>query len=206
MELNYFKYYKPSAIIPFVLIAGTLLSYISSHTLELLANNTSLNYYQFPSATILLGGLMYWIDKSLWKFRPFKCLFWLKNISGRYEGALEFNHYKTGEKEQRAFALEIEQTGSTIKLTTYFNNGKDDTSISQSDLITPKIDEFGNLSLYMNFHNNGNPVLDIPSHFGTNILEYYEGMLRGSYYTSKTPQTKGLMTANFVSNKLEKKF
>lgn len=206
MEVNYFKYYKPSAIIPFILVVGTLISFIVSFIIGLVTENTSIHYYQFPSTTILIGGIIFLIDKFLWKYKPFKWLLWTKNISGRYEGTIEFNHFQTGEREQRVLALEIEQTGSIIRLNTYFNNNIDCTSESQSKLISLRKDEFGNLTIFMNYHNKGNPVLEIPEHFGTNVLEYFNGDLKGYYYTNKAPQTKGVMNAKFVSNNLKKTF
>ena len=206
MEKNHFKYYKPGVIIPFVLVTGTILSLLISFLVSFLMDNTSANYYQFPSTTILIGGLIYLIDKFLWKYKPFKWLYWTNDISGRYEGVIDFSNYLNGAKDSRSFALEIEQTGSLIKLNTYFNNDSDDTSKSESKLINLNKDEFGNISIFMNYYNNGNSVLKIPEHYGTNVLEYFEGELKGFYYTNKSPQTKGLMTAKYVSNKLKKSF
>ncbi|WP_456438778.1 Cap15 family cyclic dinucleotide receptor domain-containing protein [Psychroserpens sp.] len=206
MDKNYFKYYKSGAIIPFVLVAGTLLSLLASFLISLLIDNSNMHYYQFPSTTILIGGLIYLIDKFLWKYKPFKWLYWQKDISGRYEGVIEFNNYKDGSRDNRSFALEIEQTGSVIKLNTYFNNDNDDTSKSESKIISLSKDEFGNLSIFMNYHNIGNSVLKIPEHFGTNVLEYFNGQLKGHYYTNKNPQTKGVMIAKYAGNKLKKSF
>lgn len=206
MEKNYFKYYKPGAIIPFVLITGTFLSLLISRLVTLLMVNTAINYYQFPSTTILIGLLIYAIDKFLWKYKPFKWLFWIEDISGRYEGEIEFNHYLNTSKDCRSFALEIEQTGSLIKINTYFNSNNDDTSQSESKQISFSKDEFGNLSIFMNYHNKGNSVSNIPEHYGTNVLEYFQGNLKGKYYTNKNPQTNGLMKATFISKKLKKRF
>lgn len=206
MEINYFKYYKPAAIIPFILVVGTLISFFVAFLIKLVLDKTSIHYYQFPSTTILIGGVIFLIDKFLWKYKPFKWLFWSKNVSGRYEGFIEYNHFETGVREQRYLALEIEQTGSIIRLITYFKNNTDNTSESQSKLISLQKDEFGNLNVFMNYHNKGNPVLEIPEHFGTNVLEYFNGVLKGYYYTNKKPQTKGVMNAKFVSNNLKKTF
>lgn len=206
MDKNYFKYYKSGAIIPFVLVAGTLLSLLASFLISLLIDNTNTHYYQFPSTTILIGGLIYLIDKFLWKYKPFKWLYWQKDISGRYEGVIEFNNYKDDSRDSRSFALEIEQSGSVIKLNTYFNNDNDDTSKSESKIISLSKDEFGNLSIFMNYHNVGNSVFKIPEHFGTNVLEYFNSQLKGHYYTNKSPQTKGVMVAKYTSKKLKKSF
>lgn len=206
MGKDYFKYYKPSVIIPFVLVLGTLLSLLVSFLITLLIDNTSKHYYQFPSTTILIGGLIYLIDKFLWKYKPFIWLYWKRDISGRYEGVIEFNNYQDGSREDRLIAIEIQQTGSVIKLHTYFNNKNADTSKSESKLISLSKDEFNNLSIFMNYHNKGNSILNIPEHFGTNVLEYHNGQLEGYYYTNKSPQTKGAMKAKYISNKLKKSF
>lgn len=206
MEKNYFKYYKPGAIIPFVLITGIFLSFLISSLVTLLMDNTAINYYQFPSTTILIGGLIYLIDKFLWKYKPFKWLFWVEDISGRYEGKIEFNHYLDNAKDSRDFALEIEQTGSLIKISTYFNSNNDATSQSESKQISFNKDEFGNLSIFMNYHNKGNFISNIPEHYGTNVLEYFKGNLKGEYYTNKNPQTSGLMKAEFIGKQLKKRF
>jgi hypothetical protein len=206
MEKDYFKYYKPAAIIPFILIIGTVLSLLVSRLVSLVIDTTNLNYYQFPSTTILIGLIIYVIDKFLWKYKPFKWLFWIENISGRYEGEIIFNNYLDGSKENRSLALEIEQTGSLIKLNTYFNSNTEDTSQSESKQISLRKDDFGNLSIFMNYHNKGNSVSNIPEHYGTNILEFFQGTLKGKYYTNKNPQTNGLMRAVFKSNELKKRF
>jgi hypothetical protein len=206
MDRNYFKYYKPGAVIPFILITGTFLSLLVSSLVSLLMDNTNINYYQFPSTTILIGILIYVIDKFLWKYKPFRWLFWIEDISGRYEGEIEFNHYLDNSKDSRSFALEIEQTGSLLKINTFFNSNNDDTSQSESKQISFNKDEFGNLSIFMNYHNKGNSVSNIPEHYGTNILEYFQDNLKGKYYTNKNPQTSGLMKATFIGKQLKKRF
>lgn len=204
MEKNYLKYYKPSVIITFILVAGTLLSLLVSELLLIIKDKTDINYYQFPSTTILIGLLILGVDKFFWKYKPFKWLLWVEDVSGRYEGEITFNNYLDGATESRSFALEIEQTGSLIKLKTYFNTNTGDTSESESKIISLRKDEFGRMTIFMNYHNKGNSVLEIPEHYGTNILELFDGTIKGKYYTNKNPQTSGIMSAKFVRKELKR--
>lgn len=206
MKRNYLKYYKPSAIIPFVLIMGTIISLLVPKAVELFANGLGLHYYQFPSTTILLGLLIVGIDKFLWKYPPFKWLFWINDVSGRYEGEITYNNYLNGTTESRMFALEIEQTGSLIKLKTYFNAQNGATSESESKLVNLLKDEFGSIKIFMNYHNKGNSVLEIPEHYGTNILEFAGSSIKGKYYTNKIPQTCGIMQAEFVRKEIKRRY
>lgn len=206
MEKDYLKYYRPGAIVPFILITGTIISAVVPQIVASIVDGFGFNYYQFPSTTILLGLLILGIDKFLWKYKPFKWLLWIEDVSGRYEGEITFNSYLDGTIENRSFALEIEQTGSLIKLKTYFNAISGDTSESESKLISLRKDEFGHMTIFMNYHNKGNSVLEIPEHYGTNILELFDGTIKGKYYTNKNPQTCGIMSAKFVGKELKKRY
>ena len=206
MAKDYFKYYKSEYIIPFILISGAILGFLSSILIHFAIDQVNLSYYQFPSTTVLIGLLIVLIDRFLWKFKPFKWLFLIDDISGRYKGEIIFNHYQDNARDTREFFLEIEQSGSEIKLTTYFKNSLESTSKSVSRSINITKDNFGNISIFMNYLNSGNPVLGIPEHHGTNILHVNNTKLDGSYYTDKEPQTKGLMKGKFISKKLKKSF
>ncbi|NOQ25451.1 MAG: hypothetical protein GQ564_08820 [Bacteroidales bacterium] len=207
MDNNYFRYYKPSYLIAFVLISGTLISGFLSWLIPYIHNEWNISYYQFPATSIIIAGIIVLINKHLWKYKPFKFLFWIPDLNGRYEGQIEYNNPVSGKKEKKKCTIEIFQTGSKIKINSYFakSNGKEK-SPSKS-LVESVVKNDNDLySLIFTYQNEGIQGIFQP-HNGTNILNYIhnkEGrFLEGKYYTNRVPQTQGEMNVKFISNNLK---
>lgn len=200
MNKNYFKYYKPGTIVPFLIISGTLLSYLTAYIIPLITNITNVSYYQFPSATILVGGFVFLIDKWLWKYPPFNWLFWIDDFSGRYKGYLCYQYsdngtIKSGELEHVKI---ISQTGSSINVAS-FTIKKDGSLSSPSNnkgMYVEHTQDEQHFNLIYNYLNEGSTDQGFPPHYGTEIVKFIKDdktkELSGRYYTNRTPfQTKG---------------
>jgi hypothetical protein len=200
MDKNYFKYYKPGAIVPFLLIVGTLLSYFTTYIIPIITNSANISYYQFPSVTILIGIVVFIIDKWLWKYPPFSWLFWIDDFSGRYEGTLCFQYQdngiaKSGELEHIKI---ISQTGSSINVASFTK--KQDGSLSSPSNNKGMYVEFTqdgqHFNLIYNYLNEGSIEQGFPPHYGTEVVKVIKDKknkeLSGRYFTDRTPfQTKG---------------
>ena len=210
MNKNYFKYYNPGAIIPFLLIVGTLLSSLSSYIIPLLTNSIQIRYYQFPSATILIGSVVYIIDKWLWKYRPFSWLFWIDDFSGRYEGVLCYQYQDNGVTKygKLEHVKIISQTGSSINIVSFTK--KQDGSLSSPSnskgMYVEHTQDGQHFNLIYNYLNEGSTDQGFPPHYGTEVVKFIKEEinkeLSGSYFTNRTPfQTKGeFKNLKWVSN------
>ncbi len=199
MQNNYLRFYKPQALILLILIVGLGVyfanQFISAHFVITL-----------PVVGVVTA-LLFFIETFLWKYAPFKWLFWMPNIGGRYEGRIEYMNPITKIQESKKCALEIFQTGSKIKITCFFKKHiytekTDSKSIVES--IVKNEDE--SYTLVFTYQNKGNQK-SFPPHRGTNVLEIIENnegkFLKGIYYTNREPQTKGKMELQFVSHVLK---
>ena len=140
-------------------------------------------------------------------------MFWVKDISGRYEGKIKYRNFKTGIEEHKPCFLEIEQTASKISIQTYFDfkYTKSSEKTTSKSMVTSIItDDFENQQLVFTYHNSGNSLKGLEPSNGTNILSIIERdnhfSLEGIYYTNKEPQTKGEMNVKFETKKLKRKF
>lgn len=207
---NLFRYYKPSAIIGFIILSGSIIGGILTFTIKTIDTYSDLSYYQYPSASVFVGLLVFVIDRYLWNKKPFKFLFFVPDISGRYEGQIEYIHPISKKEEIKRCVLEIFQTGSLVKFNCYFKK-KDGTEKTKSESLVETVikNEDDTYSLVFTYRNHG-----LNNHFqehsGTNILKFIENkegkFLNGIYYTNREPQTKGEMSVAFISDKLKNDF
>lgn len=206
MKGNAFRYYKPNAVIGFIIFSGSIISGILTLGIKSINLWTDLNYYQYPSASVIVGLLVLLIDRYLWKFSPFNLLFQIPNISGRYEGYIEYLNPISKVEEEKKCVIEVFQTGSKIKFNCYFKklNSKEKTK-SESMVETILKNDDGTVSLISTYRNHGLPN-QFQEHSGTSILKFVENengrFLKGIYYTNREPQTKGEMDVAFITNKL----
>lgn len=207
---NLFRYYKSSAVIGFIFLSGSIIGGILTWGIKLINSWTDLNYFQYPSASVIVGLLVLWIDLYLWKFPPFNLLFQIPNISGRYEGYINYLNPITKVDEEKKCVIEVFQTGSKVKFNCYFKklNSKEKTK-SESLVETILKNDDGTVSLISTYRNHGLPN-QFQEHSGTSILTFVENengrFLKGIYYTNREPQTKGEMDVVFNSNKLKHDF
>ncbi|SFW31428.1 hypothetical protein SAMN02927921_01087 [Sinomicrobium oceani] len=201
MEGNYFKYYKPSLIVPFILIVGTAISYLVALSIPKIFQVTGITYYQFPSSSVLLIGLLHWIDKSLWRYKPFKWLFRIDDFSGRYEGKLVYTYrddtgqIQTGELDH---IKTICQTGSKITMNSFtkdVDGNKSSVSVNKIMCVEKTRDD-KHFRLIYSYRNKGSIEKGFPAHYGTEMIKFIKKgkhkMLTGEYFTNRIPyQTKG---------------
>lgn len=188
-------------------LLGTCITIITSNINNLLSSP----YVHFPSAGALMALLLWLIDEYWWNTPIIKHLYWTKDLSGRYEGEIEYEHPISQKRESKPCVVEIEQTGSKLTLNSYFkkSNG-DEYTVSKSISTSLVIDGHKNLSITYNYRNNGNPTLKYSSYLGTNLLKVMENekglFLEGHYFTDREPQTKGTLKVYFKTKTLKKEF
>lgn len=213
MEKDYFKYYKPKILLILIIILSIIYSALLHFVTDYVNSFLSKPYVFFPTVSALIIFTLALFDKYGIKTALLKKMFWVKDISGRYEGKIKYKHFKTGIVEEKPCFLEIEQSSSKILIQTYFDfkYSKESEKTTSKSLVTIIVsDEFDNQKLVFTYHNSGNPVKDLQPSNGTNILSIIERekdiFLEGVYYTDKTPQTKGEMKIKLISKQLKKEF
>jgi hypothetical protein len=203
MENTFLRHYKPNALIAFILITGTITSII----IGWISKSFSFGYFQYPTASTIVAGILIIKSEWLWKYKPFCVFFWTPNMSGRYEGEISFFNPISKQDERKLCTVEVYQTGSKIKVNSYFQreNGQEK-SPSKSIYETIVKNNDDSFSIVYTYQNEGIPNKFSP-HNGTNILHFIENedgtFLKGAYYTNREPQTKGIMEVKLVSNKLK---
>jgi hypothetical protein len=213
MEKDYFRYYKPKILLYTIIVLsaiyGTILHFVILNINWLIEKP----YFHYPTVSALIISTLILINKIGLKTRVLKHLFWIKDISGRYEGKIKYKHFKTGLEEEKICAVEIEQSASKISIQTYFDfkYSKSSEETKSESIVTSIVsDDFENQKLVFTYHNSGNNLKGLQPSNGTNILSIIERdsnlFLEGLYYTDKEPQTKGEMKVKFESKKLKRKF
>jgi hypothetical protein len=210
MKGNFFRYYKPNAVIGFIIFSGTIMGGMLTFVIKTINSLTDLSYYQYPSAGVLVGLLVLLIDRKLWKSPPFNFLLQIPNISGRYSGIINYWDIEKQEMTEKECFLEIIQTGSSVKVNCYFHKNREHEKTNSESLVETIIkNEDGTFSLVFTYRNLGLP-LRFHEHSGTNILKFIENeegrFLKGIYYTNREPQTKGEMEVAFISKNLKHDF
>ena len=185
------KYLKPKE---FIIVVGSLWTGVS-WLLSLLHDQGY--FYGFGSTAIVML-LVTWYDKKLWKVRFLNLLNSIPDLNGKYEGWIEYNF--EGVDGQTACSVDIQQTLSCLKFTSFFDKKKaENNTDSDSTEAIIKTDEHGDHQLIIHYHNPGSKMQGdtLNAHDGVNILkvknEGDEVILEGYYFTNRNPQTKGKM-------------
>lgn len=217
MRKNYFRYYKNNIVVPVILITGTIIGVIVKLLLPLINGYLSEPYLQYPSITILLGSLVLFIDVFLWKYKPFKWLFWIDDFSGRYEGEIHYQYRDENGIEQSGSLRHvkiIKQTGSKICVSSFtYKDDKNPSSMSvNKGMHVEKTDCNEHYRLIYNYLNDGSTKQGFPTHYGTEVIKFNrngnEKFLSGNYYTDRLPfQTKGeFKNMKWIDNNLKHDF
>jgi hypothetical protein len=189
MKSTFLQYYKPEILIGFIVIIAI--------GLFLAKEIWTLQVGIIGSISFLLVL----INKYLWKYKPFIWMFWIEDFSGRYEGELVYQ-YRNDKGEVKSGKLKyikiIRQSGGSICVNSFTIDDQDKKS-SESRNIGMYVEkaEDGHFRLIFNYRNEGNPILNFPPHYGTNIIKFIrkengEKHLSGRYFTERQPfQTKG---------------
>ncbi len=213
MEKEYFRYYRPKLLIITIIILSAIFGFLLDLIPPYLNGFLNKPYIHYPTVSSLIVLTLVFIDNKGIKLPVLNKLFWVKDISGRYEGEIEYQDYKSNFIKKKTCFVEVEQKASKININTYFNfnnKWKDEKSNSKSLVSSISSDEFENQSLVFTYHNSGNTIKNIQPSNGTNILSIIERdkdiFLEGVYYTDRVPQTKGAMKVKLISKKLKRKF
>jgi SMODS-associating 2TM, beta-strand rich effector domain len=189
MKSNFLQYYKPEVLIGLIVTLAI--------GLFLTKEIWQLQFGIIGSITTLLV----FINKYLWKYKPFTWMYWIEDFSGRYEGELEYQYrnekgaFETGRLK---YIKIIKQSGSCISVTSFTIDAQNKKS-SESKNIGMYVgkEEDEHFRIIFNYRNEGNPMLSFPPHYGTNIIKFIrkengEKHLSGRYFTERQPfQTKG---------------
>ena len=205
MAQDYFKYYN-SKTLPFLLVGLFILLWLAKDYWHL-----SISLFGILSLLLII------ISTYLWKYSPFKYLFWVDNFSGRYEGILKFQYKdengspKTG---QLKHVKVVSQNGHRITIHS-FTIKEDGTKSSISvnkGMHVEKTEDEKHFNLIYNYLNDGSIEQGFPPHFGTEVIKFIKKddtkLLSGGYYTNREPfQTKGEFTElKWVSNDLSHEY
>jgi predicted pore-forming effector associated with SMODS systems len=213
MRKDYFRYYKPQCLIWAVILSSSIIGTIMHVLATFLNNFLSEPYFQFPATSSLLVIVFILLDKNGLRFPLIKNLFWVKDISGRYEGVIEYVHFQTNERKTKPCVIEIIQSASYINVNSYFKNKFPDIEekTESFSLVSSVIEnDAEEQKLIFTYHNKGNQILKMPPYNGTNILSIKNQdnkiILEGEYYTDRNPQTKGIIRVELKTKQLKKEF
>lgn len=197
-----FRYLKPQGLIAFITLLAIGI-YLANKFLSTRAEFTI-------SILGIIMGMLLVVDQYLWKYPPFKWLYWIPNVSGRYEGVINYKNPFTQAPDRKQCILEVFQTGSKLKVKCYFQHEHMHEPSESKSLVESIIkNEDDTFSLVFTYQNEGIQS-EGQSHYGTNILKFINNkngkFLKGYYYTNREPQTKGVMEVKHQSDKLKNDF
>ncbi|WP_137401340.1 hypothetical protein [Echinicola rosea] len=189
MNNGYFKYYKSSVLVSLLVILGI--------SLFLAKDYWGLSF----SIVSVITGLLFVIDKWLWKTRLFSWMFWIEDFSGRYEGYLEYEYRDDKcvvKKGKLKHVKIIHQTGSKITVFS-FTQKPDGTPSSVSESLGLHVDKTNgdkHFELIYSYLNHGSTEQNFSPHYGTEIIKVigtHKKKISGRYFTERLPYlTKGI--------------
>ena len=205
MKYFNFRFYQPKALITLIISFGLAIYFINQYISH---------HFGFTLSVIgVISGFLVLVDQYLWKYPPFKWLLWVPDISGRYQGLLEFSyndtsgHLVTGKLE---CIMVVRQTASRLIINSFFlkEDGSQSTPSESinADIIKEQDHTFTTIFTYLNKGNE-----EFGPHYGTAVLKLIETegkkALKGNYYTSRKPfQTRGRLALEYQNNQLHHEF
>lgn len=205
MEKFNLRYWKPTT---FIFICGFLALTLSA------ANKYILNHWGISvSIFAVIGFLLGIINSYLWNKKPFIWMFCVPDMSGRFEGKLDFeyvNHKSETISGSVKHLKEVVQNGSDIVINSWTIDKGGNKSFSTSIEASIQKKNDGTYRVIYNFQNEGNHELGFSPHYGTEVLNFIDNSegkhFIGDYYTNRIPhQTKGKTDLKFISKELNKK-
>lgn len=189
MEKDYLKYYHPKYLIVLIVL-GFAIVFLTNLSL-----GWSISIFGFLTIFITV------ITKYLWRYKPFKWLFWVDDFSGRYEGMLVYQYQdekgiiQTGELQHVKIII---QSGSDIHISSFTKrvDGTVSSPSSNKGMYVEPTHDGQHYNLIYNYFNEGSTEQGFPPDYGTEVVKFIkEGKskrLSGGYYTNRSPfQTKG---------------
>jgi hypothetical protein len=205
MKHDYFKYYN-SKTLPFLLAGLLVLIFLAKNNWHL-----SISLFGILSLSLII------ISTYLWKYSPFKYLFWVDNFSGRYEGILCYQ-YKDSQGQTKVGELKhiklVNQNGHRITVSSFTikKDGKKSSLSVNKGMHVEKTEDEKHFKLIYNYLNDGSTEQGFPPHYGTEVIKFIKKndtkLLSGGYYTNREPfQTKGeFIELKWVSNDLNHEY
>ncbi len=205
-----FRYYNSGKLIALILVLVFFISPFSQWIERLISSVEFLNiiygYVGIFSTISILSLTLFLINEWLWKFSIFNWLINIPNLNGRYEGILtsSFIDTSTHKETEKRCVLEIKQSGSEIKIYSYFGNIESDIQTSQAFSVSEEIIKNANeiFELFYIFTNNPNSLVEqLHNHSGTCALKYLPDIktLEGDYYNQRG--FKGNIKVSFIQRK-----
>jgi hypothetical protein len=194
-----FRYYNPKILLSTIVLLAIGL---------FLLNQYLKSHWGLGISFAVLSLSFVVINNSLWNVRPFKWMYVVPDISGRYEGTLKYT-YKNEKCEIISDTLQhikiIKQNGSRVSVRSFTRDstGKISTvSVSLEASIIKESD--GSYSLLHSYYNKGS--IDLTPHLGTEFLSIQKIntsiILSGRYFTERIPYgTKGEINLTFKGKK-----
>lgn len=205
-----FKYYKTSALIPFILIMGVGYGVLAGKIQEWLKDHntlTQINEYIGIFSTIgFITVTFLFINNIGWKWGIFKWLIDIPNLNGRYKGELISSFLDAnGQPVVKDCIIEIKQTGSSIHVFSYYGDKGANTQSSRAYSVSEELVEEKNglFQLFYIFTNEPDTLItQLNNHSGTAKFKYYPDIkkLDGDYYNQR--QNIGTIKVTFEQNKL----
>ncbi len=206
-----FQYYRTKPLIIAILLLTGLVNYFLLHIAKPAIDYFSLEEIRLPSTLAIVTFILFLYNQYIWKWAPLGWLVKVPNVNGRYKGNIDFVWANTPDKKE--CTVEIVQTASSIKVSTYYNNGDKEKTSSKSVVEAIQKEDDGFYTIYFFYHNGGTKgdgKLD--SHEGATVLKYLPAeknkpaQLTGHYFTNRKTQTRGEIKAYFKSKKIKGKF
>jgi hypothetical protein len=201
----YFNYYKSNVLVGLI---------------SLLAIGIYLAKERWGLSITIAGSistLLLLTSTYLWKYKPFKWMFWVDDFSGRYEGILKYQFVDADNKKQTGEISQVKiinQTGTRITITSFItkpDGTKSSLSVNKG-MFVEKTEDEQHYRLIYNYWNEGSIEQGFSPHYGTEVLKFIRKdsgkFLSGYYYTGREPcQTKGeLIEFKHINNNLNHEF
>jgi hypothetical protein len=206
MNKNYFAFYSSNALLGLLIVGSAIVGWLVETFCPAINAYLGINFLQYPSTTVIMGGLMKVIDK-FWNVWPFKHLFWAEDIAARYEGSIRYLDF---DSVTMPFVIEVKQSASQISMCCFYTNYRSEAT-SCSSKVENLVKEFnGKYSVTFTFTNESHD--DPAEHYhGTISLEIKESntngerkiVLEGDYYNNRRKCSNAKIKCSFVSKELK---
>lgn len=164
---------------------------------------------RFTLVLLALTAFLWWLDRYGWRQVPFLGKYtrvW-PDLRGRWVGTID----RDGPDPPHKIVLEVFQTLTSLRCTTYSENGRSDSSVA---VISNSEDGLQAFLIYVWLGNTTGMVKRSKSglFYGTTVLELADRgsslrWLTGIYWTNRTPyQTKGALMLKFAGTRIRGRF
>jgi hypothetical protein len=204
MKNDYLKYFKPNVLVGLIVFTTTGLLAIKIH-------------WGIPVATVAMNMIILKIISTrLWSKKWINWMFWVDDLSGRYEGTIEHQYIVDGKTKSgsRKHIKILAQNGFQLKVTSFTlaEDGSQSSPSTNIGMHVQKTQDDKHFELIYNYLNSGNTLRGFQPHYGTDYLKIItdqkgEQRFSGNYFTDRNPQTRGVyIDMKKVSNDLFHEF